>query len=152
MPADGSKDEPSFERVVQELNRLKEGLRLLGLGQCSTCGRYLLSEHGKNLFEAAGELVCFNCIEEAWQRRSPDFSVPERQAIEQKLLRWLVAHHEAKVIRQAAKMPRPETVKLKIVVACGECNGTGRSPSGGACSYCEARGSEWVVVLRPESI
>lgn len=37
MPADGSKDEPSFERVVQELNRLKEGLRLLGLGQCSTC-------------------------------------------------------------------------------------------------------------------
>lgn len=149
MPAEHSGGEPSLEGIVQELRHLKDALGLLGIRQCSYCGKYFLSEHGKSLFEA-GELSCFNCIQDWWQRRSPGLTVQERQTIEQKLLRWLVVHHNGKVITHADKMPKPEAISLKMVVGCQQCGGTGTLPGGKACHNCEGRGTEWVVVLRPE--
>ena len=149
MPVERNVDELSLEQVVQELNHVRDALRLLGLKQCSYCGKYFPSDHGQSLFEA-GELSCYVCIQDWWRRRCPNLSVPERQAVEQKLLRWLVAHHNGKVIKHADKMPKPGDIELKMVVGCEQCTGTGKTENGKECHNCEGRGSEWVVVLKPE--
>jgi len=143
------RDRSNPERIAREIERLKEGLQLLGLKQCCCCGRYSLTRDGKALFEAKGESACFNCIWDWWKRRSPELAIEERLAIEHKLLRWLVAHYGAKVVRQAAKMPKPETIKYKLIVGCDECKGTGKIAAA-TCSYCEGRGFEWGVILWPE--
>ncbi len=148
MPAEAKDLEASLARVVEELDHLKAGLRLLGVKQCSYCRKYFLSQDGKTLIEA-GELVCYKCLQKWWQERSPSFTIEERQAAEHKLLRWLVAHHGAKVIRQAGKLPRPADMELKIVVTCEECNGSGKNESRAECHNCEGRGSVWVVKLWP---
>jgi hypothetical protein len=142
--------ETRLARVVEELNHLKDGLCLLGLKQCSGCGKYSVSTDGKNLLEAGGQLVCYSCVQEWWQRRSPALNSEERQAVEHKLLRWLVTHHNAKVIRLAEKLPRPIELELKIIAACEQCAGTGKIDGGKRCLNCEGRGSVWVVRLRPE--
>lgn len=148
MPTDPQDLEARFSRIVEELNHIKAGLRLLGVKQCRSCGKYFLSQDRTALFEA-GEPVCHNCIQDWWEKRSPELSIEERQSIEHKLLRWLVACYNALVIHQAKKLPRPEDLELKIVVACDQCNGAGKTDGGGPCHHCEGRGSLWVVQLRP---
>lgn len=141
--------EANLARLAEELDHLKDGLGLLGVKQCSRCGNYFLSADGKNLFDA-GQLVCHGCIQDWWQELSPSLSIEERQAMEHKLVRWLVAHHGAKVIRQQEKLPPSDDLALKMVIACDQCDGTGRSPSGGECHNCEGRGSVWVIEIKPE--
>jgi hypothetical protein len=104
---------------------------------------------GKALLDV-GQLVCYGCVQEWWRLRSPLLSVKERLSTEHKLLRWLVAHHNGKVIRQSAKAPRPAEVELSIVAGCEQCEATGKTATGGECRNCEGRGSVYVVVLRPE--
>jgi hypothetical protein len=149
MPSDQNDLEKRIARLAKELDFLKAGLRQLGLQPCSCCGRYFLSSDGKALFDA-GDLVCFSCLQTWWQQREPSLSVEARQAIEHRLARWLVAHHNAKIIRQAEKLPRPEMLQVKVVVSCEQCSGTGKLANGSRCGYCDGRGTLWVVELRPE--
>ncbi len=149
MPVETKDLEASLASVLRELEHLKDGLRLLGLKQCSACGTYFLCQDGKALFDA-GELACYACLTPWWRRYSPGLSIEQRQALEGKLLRWLVAHHDAKVIRHAEKLPPSDAIELKVVVACDQCDGTGKNEGGRECHNCEGRGSVWVVTLRPE--
>ncbi|HEV7966812.1 MAG TPA: hypothetical protein VGP19_04545 [Candidatus Acidoferrales bacterium] len=151
MPSDAEKDyEARLASIVHELGRQKDALKLLGLKQCSCCGKYYLAQDGKNLLDA-GPLVCHRCVQDWWRKTSPTLSLKQRQAVEAKLRRWLVSHHNAKVIQQSDKMPPAGQIELKIVVACEQCDGTGKSSSGENCHSCDGRGSVWVVELRPES-
>jgi hypothetical protein len=149
MP-DPEKDlEARLSRVDRELEQLKDGLRLLGIRQCNHCRKFFLSQDGKTLFEG-DELVCYSCVQDWWHEHAAALNTEQRQAIEHKLMRWLIAHHNAKVIRQPEKMPRPEELELKMVVGCEQCNGTGKTEAGKRCSYCDGRGFVWVVVLWPQ--
>jgi len=149
MPTEPEDLEARLARMVKELNSLKAGLRLLGVKQCNTCGKWFLSQDGKALFEA-GDPVCYNCIQKWWQQRAPELNIDERQVIEHKLLRWLVAHYSAQVIHQARKLPRPEALELKIMVACDQCNGLGKTGSHSECHHCEGRGTVRVVKFWPD--
>jgi hypothetical protein len=110
---------------------------------------YFLFSDGKALFDA-GELVCYKCLQNWWQQREPTLSIEGRQAIEHRLARWLVAHHNASIIRQSEKLPRAEMLEIKVVVACEQCGGTGKLANGARCRKCDGRGIVWVVELRPE--
>lgn len=149
MPSDQNDLESRIARLTKELQHLKNGVRLLGLEQCGCCRKYFLSSDGKALFDA-GELVCYKCLQNWWQQRESTLSIEERQAIEHKLARWLVAYHNARIIREARKLPRAEMLEIKLAVACEPCNGTGKLDEGDRCRNCDGRGTVWVVVLRPE--
>ena len=149
MPAETKDLEASLARMAQELDHLKDGLALLGVKPCSSCGKYFQDADGKTLLDA-GQLVCYDCLQDWWHQRAPALGIEQRQAVEHKILRWLVANRNAKVIRQAEKMPRADAIELKIVVGCEQCNGTGKVDKGGKCHACDGRGSVWVVGLRPE--
>ena len=141
--------EPSLTRIARELENLRDALRLLGLKQCGSCGKYYQAADGKALLEL-GQLVCYGCVQEWWSIRSPLLSVQDRLAAEHKLLRWLVAHHNGKVIRQSAKARHPAELELSIVAGCEQCQATGKTETGGECRNCEGCGSVKVIVLRPE--
>jgi hypothetical protein len=149
MPGEPKDLEATLALVVQELDHLRDGVRLLGLKQCGCCRKFFLSTDGRALLDV-GQFVCRDCVPVWWQQTSPLLSIEERRVVEHKLLRWLVAYHNAKVVRQAGKMPRAEEMELKIVVECERCQGTGKNFSAGECANCEGRGSVWVVGLRPE--
>jgi hypothetical protein len=139
----------SLAHIVQELNHLKDGLRLLGVKQCCHCEKYFRSEDGKALFDA-DQLVCYKCVQDWWQQRVSTLDVERRRAIEYKLLRWLVMHHNAKVVEQSKDLPPADSMDLKIVASCEECRGTGNAiGTSGRCHHCCGRGTVWVVGLRP---
>jgi len=139
----------SLARIERELDGLKGALLLLGVKQCCWCRKYFLSPDARALFDG-DELVCYGCIQEWWQHRCPELSIEKRQAVEHKLLRWLVSHHDAKVIRQTEKLP--QRIELKILAACERCGGTGKSDTGGKCHPCGGCGNFWVVRLVPEAL
>jgi hypothetical protein len=147
MATEQEKDfEAKLARLAQELERQKDALRLLGLKPCSSCGKYYLGQDGKSLLDA-GQLVCHRCVQNWWRQRSPTLNTGQRQTVEAKIRRWLVTHHNAKVIQQADKLPPDSQVDLKMVVGCEQCNGTGRGASG-ECHSCDGRGSVWIVEPR----
>lgn len=139
-------DPQDLAYLSRELGNIRDGLALLGLKQCSCCRKFFSSSDGTNLLNA-GELVCFGCVGRWWEQRSPRISIEERRKVERQLLRWLTAHHGAKVIRRLNQSPAPEHIALKMVLGCELCNGTGQS-GGARCQNCDGRGSEWVVVPR----
>jgi hypothetical protein len=150
MPLDEEKDfEAKLARMLQELDRQRDALRLLGLKQCSCCGKYYQGQDAKNLLDA-GQLVCHRCVQGWWRQLSPTLSLKQRQSVEAKLRRWLVTHYNAKVIQQLEKIPPAGEIELKIVVACEQCSATGKAAGGDDCHSCDGRGSVWVVQLRPE--
>jgi hypothetical protein len=51
MPSDQNDLETRIRRLANELEHLKDGMRLLGLGQCSCCDKYFLSSDDKSLFD-----------------------------------------------------------------------------------------------------
>jgi hypothetical protein len=142
--------EAKLIRLTHEVERQKDTLKLLGLKPCSSCGKYYLGQDGRGLLDSGvGQLVCHRCVQDWWRQRSPTLNTKQRLAVEAKLRRWLVSHYNAKVIQQNEKLPPDSETELKIVVACEQCNGTGKG-SGGDCHSCDGRGSVWVVQLRPE--
>jgi hypothetical protein len=150
MPFEADKDyEARLAGIVHELDRQREALRLLGLKQCSCCAKYYAGQEGKNLLDA-GQLVCRRCVQDWWRQCSPTLDSKQRQVVEAKLRRWLVTHYNAKVIQQSEKIPPADEIEFKIVVACEQCNGTGKGTSGDKCHSCDGRGIVWVVQLRPE--
>ncbi len=134
--------------ISRELDHLRDGLKLLGVKQCSCCRKYFKSPDGRNLFNA-GDLVCYRCVVGWWQQRSPSITVEERKVIEHQLLRWLATYYEAKVIRRLNQLPAAKDIEVKIVVGCEQCDGTGQIGAA-RCQNCDGRGSEWVVVINPQ--
>lgn len=132
--------------IAKELDNIREGLRMLGLKQCSCCRKYFKCPDGKNLLNA-GQLVCYRCVSGWWEQHSPKISIKERNTIERELLRWLTTYHGARVIRRLSQMPATEDIQLKMVVGCEQCNRTGQSGTT-KCQNCDGRGSEWVVVVK----
>ncbi len=133
------------------LEHLKSGLGLLGIKPCAWCGTFRRRSDPGSLFECH-ESVCFNCIQPWWLHRCPELSVTERPMIERELRRWLVSYHHADVILHPGKLPQPERLVLKLITGCDQCEGTGKTHSGAACSHCDGRGTIWVVVRAPDFV
>ena len=127
------------------LEHLKSGLGLLAVKPCAWCGNFRRRSDPGALFECR-EFVCFNCIQLWWLHRSPELPTAERHTTERELRRWLVTHHHAEVILHPGKMPQPEQLVLKLITGCEQCDGSGKTRSGGPCGRCDGRGTVWVVV------
>ena len=134
--------ERALARTQTDLEHMKQGLALLGLHACGRCGRFFRSSDHGALFESNGQ-VCYTCIGDWWAERSPQLSVSERSKIEAHLTHWLCTHHGAIVVRHPEKLP--QNPKVRIITACEECGGTG-TLNHQRCSYCDGRGTAWVVV------
>jgi hypothetical protein len=134
----------TLARMERELELLRQGLSLLDIKPCSPCRRFFRAEPGA-LFDAGYELVCFGCIPNWWPQRSPQLSARDRQLMEYRLVRWLLAHHHAHVIHQAEKLPPDQPQEFRLVTDCEECEGTG-TLVGSRCHYCNGRGTLWVVI------
>ena len=148
MDPNPTEDASGLAYIIRELDSLRAGLSMLGLKQCSCCRKYFQCPDGKNLLNAS-QLVCYMCLEGWWRRESPRLNIGERRVAERQILRWLVAYHGAKVIRQIRQMPEADAIELKMVVGCEQCGGTGKRDNG-ICQNCDGRGSEWVVVIKPQ--
>jgi hypothetical protein len=136
-------------RIECDLDHLRDGLALVGVKPCCWCRKFFRYSNNGALFDC-GELVCYGCVPEWWQRRRTELSVEDREVVERKLTRWLLNHHHATVIRQSAKLPESQRQELRIVVACQECRGTGKLRRE-RCRYCDGRGTVWVVIPKQES-
>ena len=146
MPDESEKDlREVVSRIERELVHVKDALGLLGVQPCHRCKRYFRrADHGALI--DCGDLVCYECIHEWWPHRCEELSVKDREAIERKLKRWLVAHHNGQVIHDLRKLPDSQLVELKIAATCEDCNGTGVQGHA-RCPRCDG-GSIWVVVLK----
>jgi hypothetical protein len=149
MPDDSEKDlREVVSRIERELAHVKDALRLLGVQPCHRCGRYFRRADHAALIDC-GDLVCYQCIPAWWPHRCEELSIKDRNAIEHKLMRWLVAHHNGQVIHDLRKLPDSQFLELKIAVTCDDCNGTGVQGRA-RCPRCDG-GSIWVVVPKRDA-
>jgi hypothetical protein len=146
MPDESEKDlRDVVSRIERELVHVKNALVLLGVQPCQRCQRFFRRADHAALLDC-GDLVCYECIHEWWPHRCEELSVEDREAIERKLKRWLVAHHGGQVIHDLRKLPDSQLVELKIATTCEDCHGTGVQGHE-RCPRCDG-GSIWVVVLK----
>lgn len=134
-------------RLRDEVNNLREALGLLGVKPCSCCGKYFLTANPANLFTAGSDSVCYGCLPGWWLGRCHDLDIPDRDSIEHNLMRWLIAHHGAKVYRGLTELPAEESQYLRLVVTCYECKGTGKMGAD-RCRHCLGNRNVWVVTLK----
>jgi hypothetical protein len=137
----------ALARLERELAQMKEGLGLLGARPCSVCGRYLLTANPGNLFHTGQEFVCYPCLSNWWRERCPQLDTAERGAIESKLMRWLIQHHNAQVVRELKDLPPSELQEVHLVAACPECHGTGKL-AGERCRHCLGNRNLWVITMK----
>src|SRR6202021_4043378 len=83
-----------------DLDRLKDGLALLGINACSCCKKFLRRSDPGALFDA-GELVCYGCIPEWWPQRAGQVGIKEPEAPEGKLVFWLRDFNDAALFKDA---------------------------------------------------
>jgi len=142
------------EDPQQQLAHMQDALALLGARPCIHCGKYFLTADPSNLFNAgpnaAAERVCYHCIQSWWHDRCPTLSVPERQSIEPKLMRWLIEYHAAKVFRDLNGLPPEATQDVHLTLGCAECAGTGIL-AGGRCRHCAGNRNVWVITFKNPS-
>lgn len=135
----------ALANMQRELASMKNALSLLGVKPCSVCGRYFLSSNAANLFIAGGEAVCYSCFPDWWPKRCTQLGVPDREGVEHKIMRWLVAHHGGKVYRDPSELPpREDKALLHVVVGCTECKGSGKLAHQ-RCPHCLGNGHIRVV-------
>ena len=142
--------------LQQELAHLKDALALLGARPCVHCGKFYLTADASNLFtvgpNSGTERVCFHCIQSWWHARCPELTIPERQSIEPKLMRWLIEHHQAKVFRDLNNLPPEDTQDIHLTLGCAECAGSGIL-AGGRCHHCNGNRNVWVITFkRPSAV
>jgi hypothetical protein len=133
--------------LQQELAHIKDALGILGARACVHCGRFYLTASPANLFNSGTERVCYPCISAWWRARCPTLTIPERQAIEPKLMRWLIEHHEAKVFRELNDLPPADTQDIHLTLGCAECAGTGIL-AGDRCRHCLGNCNVWVITFK----
>ncbi len=135
--------------LERNLKRVEDGLALLGVKPCAWCGVFYRRSDPAALFHGS-QFVCFKCITPWWSHRCPELSVADRKTIERELRQWLLSHHNAQVILQPEKLPKPEEMLIKLVTGCDQCDASGKTPGGGRCHHCDGRGTVWVVVRAPD--
>src|SRR5271157_6237354 len=138
--------EERLTRIERELELQKTGLAALGVKPCSRCGVYYQRSNPGAQLHCGSGLVCFQCIQPWWVERSPKLGPTERTKTESELCRWLLNHHQAELISRLEDLPSPEQLRIKMVVGCESCNGSGKSITGKLCKQCDGRGTVWVVV------
>jgi hypothetical protein len=140
--------------LQQELANIKEALALLGARPCCNCGKFYLTADAGNLFNpgpnSGSERVCYNCIAPWWRARCPTLTIPERHAIEPKLMHWLVDHHHAKIFRSLNDLPPADTQDIHLTLGCAECGGTGIL-AGDRCRHCLGNRNVWVITFKTPS-
>ena len=133
-------------RIEREVANLKSALVLLGIKQCSCCEKfYPISDPG-SLFAACEDTVCYACFSGWWPGRCHNLSIPSRDSIEHKLMRWLVDYHGGVVFNELSQLPSQELQDVHVVVACFECGGTG-TLGGERCRHCHGNGTVWVITM-----
>jgi hypothetical protein len=146
-PMDSGEVLKRLTRIEQDLKQLRDGLALLGVKRCENCSKFYRSSDAAALFDDGAETVCYVCIHDWWPRRSGELDLKNREAAEHKLVRWLVAHHDAQLIQQSHKLPEEQLQELKLAADCDQCEGTGKL-LGGHCRYCGGQGTMWVVIRK----
>jgi hypothetical protein len=132
-------------RMELDLRQMRDGLALAGVRRCENCKKFYRSSDAALLFDDGAETVCYVCIHEWWPRRGGELELKDRETIEHKLVRWLVAHHNAQLIQRSHKLPAEPMQEFKLVAGCDQCEGTG-TLLGGHCRYCGGEGKLWVVI------
>lgn len=148
-------DQPSIPDATaaslqHELANIKDALGLLGARACCTCEKFYLTANPGNLFNSGTERVCYPCISTWWRARCPTLTIPERQAIEPKLMRWLIEHHGGQVFRELNELPPADVQDVHLVVGCAECHGTGIL-GGERCRHCLGNRNVWVITFKKHS-
>ena len=145
-PENGPRE--ALARLERDMANVKDALGLLGAKPCSVCGKFYLRSDPGNLFKACGDSVCYACFSSWWPDVCPKLSVHDRKAIEHKLTRWLIDHHQATVFREFSELPPRELQDVHIVVGCQECKGSGKQSGSERCRHCLGNGTVWVVTLK----
>jgi hypothetical protein len=143
--------EELLARQQLELDRMKDGLALLGVSGCFWCKKFFRRGDPGALFDAGGELVCYADIPQWWPHRCVQLGAKERENLEGKLVFWLRDHHHAETFKDPAKLPDPSLQELHIIATCLECHGTGKSLGQDHCRFCEDRGTVWVIVSKKQA-
>jgi len=134
-----------LSRAERELEQMRSGLGLLGVKRCSRCQAFFHSSDSAAMFGDGAESVCYGCIPAWWPARSETIESTDRLPIEHRLVRWLVAHHNARPIQQSHKLPEESLQEFRLLISCEQCEGTGKL-LGGHCHYCGSQGAMWLVV------
>ena len=120
MDTDSQEILTRLARVEQEMQQLRDGLALLGVKRCENCKRFYRSSDAAALFDDGVEMVCYVCIHEWWPRRGGELELKDRETIEHKLVRWLVAHHNAQLIQQSHKLPDEQSQEFRLAADCDQ--------------------------------
>jgi hypothetical protein len=131
--------------MERDLQQMRSGVGLLGVKRCENCKKFYRTSDAAALFEDGVEAVCYGCIHEWWPRRCGEMELSDRETIEHKLVRWLVAHHNAKLIPQSHKLPDERSQDFRLAADCDQCGGTGIVLEA-RCRYCGGEGTLWVVI------
>jgi hypothetical protein len=138
----------TLARIERDLDHLRQGLGLLGVKPCAWCKKFFRLSDAGALFDCGDLACCYGCIHEWWSHQSGELSLKDRKIVEHKLVRWLMAHHNAHIIHQLGKIPEDSLQARRIVADCLECAGTGIL-LGGRCHHCNGAGTAWVVLPSP---
>ena len=132
-------------RFERDFEQMRDGLGLLGVKRCENCKKFYRMSEAAALFDDGVEVVCYGCIHEWWPRRGGEMELSDRESIEHKLVRWLVAHHNAQLIQRSHKLPDEQSQEFRLAADCNQCEGTG-TLLGAHCRYCGGEGTLWVVI------
>jgi hypothetical protein len=138
----------TLARLERELDHLRQGLSLLGVKPCARCRKFFRLSDAGALFDCGDVACCYECIHEWWSQRCGELSLKDRKIVEHKLVRWLMAHHDAHIVHDLGKMPKDSPQALRMVADCLECSGTGIL-LGERCRHCDGAGTAWVVLPDP---
>ena len=144
---DGQRDHvvPGLEH---ELDLVKQALSLLGLRRCSQCGKFFRALDAGTLFDG-GELVCRDCVERWWAKRLVQLTVSAREAVQRRLVNWLVSYYGAKVLHRPSSVAADSPGAFRLVANCVQCDGSG-TLGGRRCGWCDGRGTVWVAAPRQD--
>ena len=129
----GTDSEEVLKRLAQverELQQMRDGLALMAVKRCENCKRFYRSSDAAALFDDGTEVVCYVCIHEWWPRRGGELELKDRETIEHKLMRWLVAHHHAQLIPPSHKLSDEQSQEFRLAADCDQCAVVGQRELG----------------------
>src|SRR6516162_2538704 len=101
-------------RLEHELDLVKQALSLLGLRRRSQCEKFFRAAGAATLFDG-GELVCRDGVERWWAKRPEQLTVSEREAVERRLVNWLVSYYAANVLHRPSSVAADSPGAFRLV-------------------------------------